>query len=458
MPTEAPQFNTAEQSEFRSHFTARQTPAEIQADAEKVTALKEAGIEAAEKSDTAVVTVEKPKPQESETVRLLSARILHEFSENMSDEQIKMSAADQIRFLEKNAELGQIDYKDAFALIKLLRSTEETMLRKLLHEKTVEAEKATEEAGQDYLTKVLNRRGFDKVVANIAETMNSHNGGNNHDLGILEVDIDHFKTINDTYGHDAGDAVLIQLGTLLGENIQSKDAVARFGGEEFFLLLNGTKAEEVGAVAERKRQEIADFPFTTDKKQAEVYRDIAFQTKELNLELSTTDPDALSPEDPEYQKIVTRHNEITAKLTELANQKAVWLKYNKDNNLTISVQGSFGAVGLTAEAFIDDTDLTKKEALSETLSDPDSGLSAEEKEAYRKEILSYKTRAKDLIEKLRTEADNRLYFAKENGRNRVVDFEVATKAEQEKTAPQASRLTKAEAKTLIDFMKNPNLN
>lgn len=77
-------------------------------------------------------------------------------------------------------------------------------------------------------------------------------------VSFLMLDIDHFKRINDTFGHDAGDAVLRRLGLLLRETLRTVDHAGRLGGEEFGVLLTATGPEEAYAVAERIRKEVME--------------------------------------------------------------------------------------------------------------------------------------------------------------------------------------------------------
>jgi diguanylate cyclase (GGDEF)-like protein len=67
------------------------------------------------------------------------------------------------------------------------------------------------------------------------------------------IDIDHFKRINDTLGHAAGDSVLMHLSTLLQSHVRGEDVVGRVGGEEFLLLLPDTQSQQAIALAERLR-------------------------------------------------------------------------------------------------------------------------------------------------------------------------------------------------------------
>jgi len=79
-------------------------------------------------------------------------------------------------------------------------------------------------------------------------------------LGIILMDIDHFKLFNDTYGHLAGDVVLIELGRILKNLVRSEDVLARFGGEEFILLISDCKLRTLIDIAERIRTTIERIP------------------------------------------------------------------------------------------------------------------------------------------------------------------------------------------------------
>ena len=96
-------------------------------------------------------------------------------------------------------------------------------------------------ADQDPLTGLLNRRGFSSAIRPQPDRMYSS--------VLLNVDIDHFKTINDQYGHDAGDLVLIGMADLLRAAVPADAIIARFGGEEFVIVLHGLSIAEGGAIA-----------------------------------------------------------------------------------------------------------------------------------------------------------------------------------------------------------------
>ncbi len=101
----------------------------------------------------------------------------------------------------------------------------------------------------DPLTEVNNRRFFDQRLDE--EVMRTLRG--KLPLACLLIDVDHFKRINDTYGHQTGDRVLRQVAALLRQHLRGQDVLARYGGEEFVALLSGATAQRARVIAERIR-------------------------------------------------------------------------------------------------------------------------------------------------------------------------------------------------------------
>jgi two-component system chemotaxis response regulator CheY len=108
----------------------------------------------------------------------------------------------------------------------------------------------------DTLTGLLNRRAIHQLA--LAELNRLRRGTANAPLSVILLDIDHFKTINDSYGHDAGDRALQVVAELLLGQLRSYDGLGRWGGEEFLMLLPGTGLAEACAVAERIRLTLAE--------------------------------------------------------------------------------------------------------------------------------------------------------------------------------------------------------
>lgn len=112
-----------------------------------------------------------------------------------------------------------------------------------------------EVAARDALTGLLNRRS---VLA--AAPGGDARRRRDRPLAVVLIDVDHFKRVNDTYGHAAGDEVLRQVAARLRHGLRSDDLIARWGGEEFLLLLHGTGLDVAAALAERQRRLVADMP------------------------------------------------------------------------------------------------------------------------------------------------------------------------------------------------------
>ncbi|MBQ7586356.1 MAG: GGDEF domain-containing protein, partial [Desulfovibrionaceae bacterium] len=105
--------------------------------------------------------------------------------------------------------------------------------------------KATREAQMDFLTKLANRRHIDNVLARYREEPNDS------PYGLLFIDVDWFKKINDTYGHEAGDHALCWVAEAISSSIRESDMAGRFGGDEFIVLLPGADQHTVQNVAQR---------------------------------------------------------------------------------------------------------------------------------------------------------------------------------------------------------------
>jgi len=122
------------------------------------------------------------------------------------------------------------------------------------------------EAIYDTLTNLFNRRHFEEKLS--VETQMAFEGESN--LSIIMVDIDHFKKVNDTFGHAGGDKVLREIASLLKSSVRKHDTVARYGGEEFVLLLPGAPLEPTNTVAERIRRSVENTPFDIGETQVRI--------------------------------------------------------------------------------------------------------------------------------------------------------------------------------------------
>ncbi len=102
----------------------------------------------------------------------------------------------------------------------------------------------------DALTNLFNRRGFYEVADPQSILAVRHS----RPLSLIMIDLDHFKPLNDHYGHNVGDRVLVEFGKLISQNLRTNDIAARWGGEEFVVLLPETSVSEANTLAERLRE------------------------------------------------------------------------------------------------------------------------------------------------------------------------------------------------------------
>ncbi|HXX35538.1 MAG TPA: sensor domain-containing diguanylate cyclase [Thermodesulfobacteriota bacterium] len=118
-------------------------------------------------------------------------------------------------------------------------------------------------ATYDTLTGLYNRRYFEERLE--VEAENSFRSG--VPLSLVMVDIDHFKKINDTFGHTDGDQILCKISSLLKNSVRRKDTVARYGGEEFILILPEAALQQSYVIAERIRQRVENTLFEVGRTQ-----------------------------------------------------------------------------------------------------------------------------------------------------------------------------------------------
>jgi len=139
------------------------------------------------------------------------------------------------------------------------RFENEYRIRRLLARKNNELMKLST---TDTLTQLFNRRKVDKVLGewhNIAEKLNVQ-------YAIILVDIDFFKRINDTFGHQIGDDILVEFGQILKNNTRKEDIIGRWGGEEFIILCQNTTESEAIIIAEKLRKAVYEHIFASDIK------------------------------------------------------------------------------------------------------------------------------------------------------------------------------------------------
>lgn len=191
------------------------------------------------------------------------ARLYHELSESADEADQQANHFNQsLQSYEGELE-GELEKDTVHRIVGDLVTDTKTMqasvsnLQEQLNERKCEIDnlrtkllETQEEVYKDSLTGMFNRKGFDLAF----EKANSNALPNDNPLCLLMVDIDHFKRVNDNYGHLVGDKVIQIVGSMLNKHIKGKDTASRFGGEEFAVLLPDTSLSGAGAVAENIRR------------------------------------------------------------------------------------------------------------------------------------------------------------------------------------------------------------
>ncbi len=155
-----------------------------------------------------------------------------------------------------------------------------------LQENLIQARNELKEiAIHDSLTSLFNRGWIFRTLENELARMNREN----RPVSVIMTDIDHFKRVNDTYGHPAGDLVLHELGQRLSETFRRSDAVGRYGGEEFIVVLPGVTQNVSFHLAERLRNVISQTPFTITNSLLSISVSLGVSDNEGSPNLSSTD-------------------------------------------------------------------------------------------------------------------------------------------------------------------------
>ncbi|KIL46222.1 sensor domain-containing diguanylate cyclase [Jeotgalibacillus campisalis] len=147
------------------------------------------------------------------------------------------------------------------------------------------------------LTGLYNYRYFDERLGLEFEKLEK---GNLKELSLLLVDIDHFKKINDTYGHQSGNDLLRSLASILHERIGDKGILARYGGEEFVVLLCDTPKNEALILAENIRSTVEQTTFKT-------YHDLSDKREAIHVEMTVSIGVSTSPEDTDDAQNLMRN-------------------------------------------------------------------------------------------------------------------------------------------------------
>ncbi len=166
-----------------------------------------------------------------------------------SFKELKEKVADKgIKELLGEILLEVIDIKEQNEELKRKLEEANAQIKRL----TEELKKSRKNASIDFLTKIANRATFNRAVSDFVNDFYTRG----YPFALLMIDIDNFKKINDTYGHQIGDYVLKELASLLKSQLRPRDIIARYGGEEFAVLLPGVTFSQAVKIAERLRSSV----------------------------------------------------------------------------------------------------------------------------------------------------------------------------------------------------------
>lgn len=202
---------------------------------------------------------------------------------------------DDDRLLHKGLEMGVNDY-----LITPIDQNEmvarvKTQLRRKRYQDALKSnyKQSVSMAITDNLTKLYNRHYLDAHLQNMVTKAIERK----KPLSLIIMDMDHFKHVNDTYGHDVGDEVLVQLGQLIVNCIRGADLAVRFGGEEFVVVMPETDSPECMIVAERIRSAVENTPFQVSHEIGTLNKTVSIGVSYLNIETGDTPQELLKRAD-----------------------------------------------------------------------------------------------------------------------------------------------------------------
>ncbi|TAE33386.1 MAG: PleD family two-component system response regulator [Alphaproteobacteria bacterium] len=181
----------------------------------------------------------------------------------------------------KGLELGINDYLHVPIELNEMEARLKTQIRRKKYQDALRAnyQASVSLAVTDKLTGLYNRNFLDAHIQNIINQSLS----NQKNFAIMMLDMDHFKSVNDTYGHDVGDEILRELSKRMVANVRSSDLVARVGGEEFMVLMPETTLHDAYMIADRMRNNIAQEPFAISHEVKAINKTISIGIAELNL-------------------------------------------------------------------------------------------------------------------------------------------------------------------------------
>lgn len=180
---------------------------------------------------------------------------------HMSIPVIMLTGQESVEKKVRALERGASDYlTKPFDPAELIARVKVHLKVKNLQDELREANRQLQQlAVTDPLTELFNRRHFMELLDKEFDRATRHG----EQMSLLMADVDHFKQVNDTYGHQVGDRVLSAIARLLQSSLRKHDTIARYGGEEFVVLLPSTARTEAAAVGEKLREAISSHAFAS---------------------------------------------------------------------------------------------------------------------------------------------------------------------------------------------------
>ena len=183
--------------------------------------------------------------------------------------------------LEENTQLLSQDLK--------VHSSEVALLSRKINKLEKELESAKQDSKEDFLTKLYNKRALDEFME-IKEAEFKRYGRN---FSVVMFDLDHFKAVNDSFGHEAGDAVLTAFAKILKQECRTVDIIGRFGGEEFLAILSETDTAGGAIFAEKVRKHVqkARFMYKGNRIEVTVSCGVSERKKHITLQAALNSAD-----------------------------------------------------------------------------------------------------------------------------------------------------------------------